>query len=252
VIEDQDRVEPGAAAAVPAAPPAPLWEDFLDIFYTPSSVFDRRRAGKWGTALFVFYLLILAVTFVVTPLLQPYTEAALQRAMGSMAAQQGDSMMATEMPVGWSNAAQTFTLIFQPIMTAVGAILIGLLLALASRIFGAGISAAQGVMIGTYASFPKVLQMLAMGAHTLIAKPEGTPDMSDLSFGPLRFIGTEETSLQMQALLGRFDLFTIWVVVLQIIGIKVVARTSWGKAAMAAGSIWLIFTLASFAMPRGT
>ena len=30
-----------------AAPRAAIWEDFIDIFYAPSSVFRRREAGNF-------------------------------------------------------------------------------------------------------------------------------------------------------------------------------------------------------------
>src|SRR4051812_66684 len=35
----------------PTPSKASLWEDFVDIFYTPSSVFARRADGKFGLAL---------------------------------------------------------------------------------------------------------------------------------------------------------------------------------------------------------
>src|ERR671932_2052109 len=36
---------------------ASVWEDFIDIFYAPSQVFERRRDGRFGLALLVLALL---------------------------------------------------------------------------------------------------------------------------------------------------------------------------------------------------
>jgi VanZ family protein len=45
------------------------------------------------------------------------------------------------------------------------------------------------------------------------------------------------------ALLGRIDLFTIWVTVLLAIGLAVVARIPRSRAAIAAVVVWVIGTL---------
>jgi hypothetical protein len=45
------------------------------------------------------------------------------------------------------------------------------------------------------------------------------------------------------ALLGRVDVFTIWVTVLLAIGLSVTGRISRSKAAIAAGIVWLVGAL---------
>ena len=40
----------------PSPEKAGLWEDFVDIFYAPSSVFARRSDGKFGMALLLFVI----------------------------------------------------------------------------------------------------------------------------------------------------------------------------------------------------
>src|SRR6266516_3631882 len=45
----------------PSSEKASLWEDFVDIFYTPSSVFARRSDGKFGMALLL--LIVVGTVF---------------------------------------------------------------------------------------------------------------------------------------------------------------------------------------------
>ena len=63
-----------SATAAPAKP-ASLWEDFIDIFYAPTSVFARRREGKFGLALLVYVILATAVFSTARPMMQPIFDA---------------------------------------------------------------------------------------------------------------------------------------------------------------------------------
>ena len=63
----------------PAPSKAGLWEDFVDIFYAPSSVFARRSDGKFGLAL-LFLVVVGAVLFFVTKnAMQPIFDAEFTR-----------------------------------------------------------------------------------------------------------------------------------------------------------------------------
>ena len=42
---------------------AGLWEDFVDIFYTPSSVFARRADGKFGMPLLLLVVVGTVLVF---------------------------------------------------------------------------------------------------------------------------------------------------------------------------------------------
>src|SRR3954452_11105451 len=61
---------------------AGLWEDFVDIFYAPSSVFARRADGKFGLALVVLIVVATILIFLTKNAMQPIMDAefALQAA----------------------------------------------------------------------------------------------------------------------------------------------------------------------------
>src|SRR5881398_3207402 len=58
---------------------ASLWEDFVDIFYTPSSVFARRADGKFGLALLVLIAVGAVLFFITKNAMQPILDSEFAR-----------------------------------------------------------------------------------------------------------------------------------------------------------------------------
>ena len=52
-----------------------LWEDFVDIFYAPSSVFARRAGGKFGMALLFLAVACAILAFLTKNAMQPVMDA---------------------------------------------------------------------------------------------------------------------------------------------------------------------------------
>ena len=68
-------------AAPVAAPRAAIWEDFIDIFYAPSSVFRRRENGNFFIPLAVITILCGVLFYLNSGALQPMFDAEFDRAM---------------------------------------------------------------------------------------------------------------------------------------------------------------------------
>jgi hypothetical protein len=62
---------------------ASVWEDFIDIFFSPASVFRRREHGSWVLPLIVVTLAIAIVSFASRGVLQPVMDAEFERAAGA-------------------------------------------------------------------------------------------------------------------------------------------------------------------------
>ena len=63
---------------------AGLWEDFVDIFYAPSSVFARRADGKFGMALLLLVVVGTVLVFVTKNATQPIMDAEFARQSAAM------------------------------------------------------------------------------------------------------------------------------------------------------------------------
>jgi hypothetical protein len=60
-----------------------------------------------------------------------------------------------------------------------------------------------------------------------------------VSLGVGRFLDPDATSMTMLAVVGRIDLFTLWVTVLVAVGLKVVGKATTAQAAAAAAIVWI-------------
>src|SRR5437764_953249 len=73
------------ATPVPAKP-ASRWEDFMDIFYAPSAVYERRQSqSPWPTILIVTLLLTIVTVLTFNPM-APAIEFEARQAMTKAAA----------------------------------------------------------------------------------------------------------------------------------------------------------------------
>src|SRR5207237_10836470 len=144
------------ADAVREAEPAPskasLWEDFVDIFYAPSSVFARRADGKFGLPL-LFLIVIGTVLFFLT-------KNAMQPIMDAEFARQSAAAMRRNPSITQEQIAQgrAFFETIAPFFFAIGLTLsvfgTGLVVWLVGKLFDAKTSVAAAIMIATYSEVP--------------------------------------------------------------------------------------------------
>jgi hypothetical protein len=233
------------AGAVRDVDPAPekagLWEDFVDIFYTPSSVFARRSDGKFGMALLFLVVVGTVLFFLTKNATQPIMDAEFARQSAKML-RENPNMSAEQMSQG-----RGFFEMFAPVFFAVGITLsifgTGLVLWLVGKLFDAKESVTAAIMIATYAEVPRLVQILTNAAQGLVMSPEKLNSMNAVGFNLARFMDPDHASAVMIALASRVDLFTIWVTVLLAIGLHVVGKIPKQQAAIAAGITWVVGAL---------
>jgi Yip1 domain len=225
----------------PSPGKAGLWEDFVDIFYTPSSVFARRSDGKFGLAL-LFLVIIGAVLFFVTKnAMAPIMDSEFTR-QSAAAMRKNPNITAEQMA-----SSRGFFEVAAPIFFAVGLTIsvfgTGLVLWVVGKLFDAKESITAAIMIATYAEVPRIVQILTNAAQALVMSPENLNSLNAVGFNLARFINPDTGSPVVIALASRVDLFTIWVTVLLAIGLHVVGKIPKEKAAIAAGITWVVGAL---------
>jgi hypothetical protein len=97
------------------------------------------------------------------------------------------------------------------------------------------------MLIATYAAFVYLLSQIFGGAVVLIHGEAGLDLVRDMSFGPLRFVGSEGMNPLLMAVLRRFDVFMIWQALLWAIGLRVLYHVSIARAGAVAAAAWLLF-----------
>ena len=173
--------------------------------------------------------------------MQPIMDAEFSRATASAMAknpQLTPEMMAKGRGFGEA-VARYGAIVFVP----VGIFLTGLALWLVGKLFGAVETFAAAVMVASYAFLPRVLEGVLSGIQGLLMDPSQLNGRYKLSLGIGRFLDPDTASPMALALLGRVDVFTIWVTVLLAIGLSVTGRISRGQAAIAGLIVWVLGAL---------
>ncbi len=70
----------------------------------------------------------------------------------------------------------------------------------------------------------------------------------DVPFSPAAFLSSDMKEDFIYKFLAKFDLFTIWMIVLLIIGFSVIYKFTQGKAATAVVGLWVIWIFISIAL----
>jgi hypothetical protein len=225
----------------PAPAKAGLWEDFVDIFYAPSSVFARRSDGKFGLALLLLVVVATILVFVTKNAMQPIFDAEWTRQTAA-AMRKNPNITAEQMASSRNFFEMIGPVIFALILT-ISVFGAGLVLWLVGKLFDAKESVGAAFMIATYAEVPRIVQILTNAAQALIMPVEKLNAANSVGFNLARFMNPDTASPVLIALGARVDVFTIWVTVLLAIGLHVVGKIPKQQAYIAAALTWVIGAL---------
>ena len=229
-------------APPPAAAKASVWEDFLDIFYTPSAVFARREQGSVWIPMLVVTVLIGTFFVLNSGMLEPMMDAEFRRSMAA-AAEGGRPQPTAEQLEQMRGFSATMAKIMAFVSMPLVILFVGAMLWLAGKLVSARQTFHAALVVTAYAYMPKVLEVLLVSVQGLLLDPGTLDGRYRLTFGVGRFLDPDTTAPVLLALLGRVDVFTLWVTALLAIGLAVTGRISRGQAAIAAAIVWLVGAL---------
>jgi multidrug transporter EmrE-like cation transporter len=203
--------------STPAPKPAPLWEDFIDIFYAPSQVFARRaNANPWPMILIVTALLTLITVLTwntIMPLVEPMTRRAIEKAAAGNP-QFTQDMIDTQVRMGMKFAP--WASLGTPIVMLIGALVLWIL----GKLFGSVASYTQNLLIVAYLGITYVVAALVTGAQALVLDVTKLTSPMQLAIGPVRFADAATSSATLFGILMTLDLFTIWRMVLLAVALR--------------------------------
>lgn len=226
-------------APVTASPErASLFEDFIDIFYAPSKVFARRaNSGFWAVTL-ILAVVIGALVFANSGAMEGITDAEFQRQATKMMEQ--NPQLTLEQIEKGRGVGEMITKVGAFLFMPLTVLLLGLMVLLAGKIFGAKLGFAAAAMIAAYSEVPRILEQVLVSVQAMLLDTDAMTSRAQLSLGASRFLDPDTTSAGMLALLQRVDPFTIWVTILLGIGIAVVGKVPREKGMLAAALLWLV------------
>jgi Yip1 domain len=225
-------------AAPPAAAPTAVWEDFIDIFHSPSDVFARRQNGSFWVPMLVVAVLVGGLFFANSGVLAPLMDAEFQR--GSAAAMRANPQITAEQMAAGRHigeiAAKVGAFIFIPIVI----FLMGFFLWIIGKLFDASESFHTAVVVAAYSMVPAVIGGVLAGVQGLFMDPASLTGRGSISLGPARFFNPDTTSPVLLAILNNLDVITIWITVLYVIGLSVTGKIPRARAAMAGVLLWAL------------
>jgi hypothetical protein len=232
----------GATTAPPASvKPASLWEDFIDIFVSPSEVFERRRDYGFFVPLVIFAAISLIIFYIGRSVMQPVFDAEFAR--GVAAAMKKNPQISADQMASTRAFTEKLTPVFIGIGAFISPMIVGVVLWIVGKFVGAKEEIGQACMIATYAFFPRIIDSLLRVVQGFMMDPSNLNGQYRVTLSLAHFVNPDTASPVLVGLLGRIDLFTIWVTILLAIGLSVVARISKSRAAVAAIIVWVVGAL---------
>jgi hypothetical protein len=240
----------GAIELPPTPATTSLWEDFVDIFYAPSSVFARRSDGKFGKPLLFLVIVCAILAFLTKNAMQPVMDAEFARRSADMM-RKNPNLTAEQMASG-RGFFETLGPIFFAVGITISVLGTGVVLWAVGKLFDAKESVSAAIMIATYAEMPRLVQILVNAAQGLFMAPEKLTSMYSVGISPARFMDPDHASPVLLALASRIDPFVIWITILLAIGLHVVGKIPKQQAYIAAAITWVVGALpAVFGALRG-
>ena len=230
-----------APTTASAPPPQSFWEDLIDIYFQPASVFRRRQnSSVWPPMLFVA-IGVGVIFFITFNTLQPIFDAEFTRATAKamannprMTPELAEKMRGFQVSIG-RYAIGVFTL--------VAMVVIGSLTWLVGKIVGSAQTYHAALVVAAWAYMPRVIGAVLAGVQGLMMDPAKLNSQLAISLSPARFYDVDATNPLLYQALGRLDLITIWVTILIGIGVHVTGKVSKGRATVVAVLMWVLGTL---------
>ena len=225
-----------------AAPKAPsVWEDFIDIFASPSEVFRRRQNGNWFIPMIVVTIVVFAIFLGTKSLTQPVFDAEFARGMAT-AMKRNPQLTPDQIEKGRGFASVAVAIAFL-FAIPVATLFVGLCTWLVGKLFDATIGFGAALLVAAYAEFPKIFQPVVGALIAFFSDPSTLNSAAKITASPAHFFDVSNTSPVALALLQRFDVFTIWCTILLGIGLAVIGKIPRSKAMMAAVIVWALSTV---------
>jgi hypothetical protein len=215
---------------------AGLVEDFVDIFVSPSAVYERRRNSTAWLPLIVVSVVVGLAYLAMSGAMQPIIDAEFERGMKQML-ESNSGMTAEQLQQGRA-FAQGIGKVAIVAGTPIAIFLCGVGLLLMGKLFDSPLKLGTNVMIAAWAFVPRIIGSVLVAAQLQFLAPESLDGAHRISLGPARFLDPDTTSAMLLALASRLDVFILWTTLLFAIGLSVVARIPRSNALVAAAGVW--------------
>jgi hypothetical protein len=232
--------EPADGGMPPVVTPTRTLSPFAALAGTVMSPGETFEALEKKPMWLVPLVLFVALSIVTTVLFMPKFD--FESAIRDQIARQGQEVDDAQV--------QTFVRIQKPIIyttailgTPFVLLIMCLVFMLGFKAFGGGGTFAQYFSITVFAWVPQVLKSIIGAVVAFTRESIRVEDAQTLVMSNLGFLADPVEKPAMFALLASFDVFTIWSIVLMIIGYGIVSKRPRGQSIGIVVAIWLIYVI---------
>jgi len=231
----------GDAPAAPSAEAAPrpnTLQRIAGVLMSPAQTFEdvARRPDV------VFPLLIIvAISVITTLLIVPRVDFAATYREAFESANMPPQQM--ERSIRIAAAFGKAIAYFGPLLQVVAFAVIGGVLLIAFRVFGGEGDFKQAFSVTLYSWMPLCIKSVLATGVLLTKKTMTLVDLANPLRSNLAFLADMKGRPILFSLLGSLDLFTIWTLVLVIIGFAAISRLSRVRSSAIVISLWLVVVL---------
>jgi hypothetical protein len=101
----------------------------------------------------------------------------------------------------------------------------------------------QSLFISTISHVPMIIMSVVAAVQAMLLPAEKLSSASAVSLSAARFMDPDTVNAGVLGLVGRLDLFGIWIIVLMGIGLSVLGKVDRVKAWIAAAAAWVVAVL---------
>ena len=212
----------------------------MDIFHAPRSVFARRENGSFWIPMFVVSLALGLIYIANAGVMDPILNAEMNRSLGTT---MDDPRMTPEVVERMRSTGATLAKISGFVAIPFVILFMALATWLVGKIVGARQAWHAALVVSAYSYLPRILEGVLNGVQGLFVDSAQLDGRYRLTLGAGRFLDPDTTSSVSVALLGRLDLFTLWVTVLLATGLAVTGRIDRSRAVIAGVLLWVLGVL---------
>ncbi|MEF2966163.1 YIP1 family protein [Paenibacillus sp. M1] len=207
-------------------------KNVFTIFVSPEETFKRVRDSKtaWIIALAVSIVLSLVTVYLQMPLIEQVARETLQK-NAQIDPAMIDSFVAQTVTMTW---------VMAPISAIAGVFILALLFLLLNLIVRGEAKYMQLVSVASFGALPGIVGSLLTG---IIGVAAGAESATDVTISLAAFV--TDTASKAYRLLSLANPFSIWNLILYVIGAAVMMRRPRKKVALWIVGTWLVFSVGS-------
>ncbi len=216
-----------------------VWEDLLEVCFSPRAVFERRRETvAFGLAMVILTVLTAAVYFATRSGFDPVLDLMVKQQMGEIL--RTNPQMTAEQVAGAAGMMRGTTvasIILFPILMPLVA---GLLLWVIGKFFESKAEFGAAIMVATYSYVARFLGFVVSSLLAVVLPEDQIRSFFSITLSLARFLDPDTTSVGVLGAAARVDIFLLWQTVIIGIGMAVMGRIEAGRGMAIAFIVWAL------------